>query len=579
MYEFAPDEKKAYERMKLPFGIYQYKNNKAVTVLVSDGLCEARNMPREKLMTTLTDRMFESLHPEDAVRMAKIGKDFAEHLCEEYDAVYRSMHSDNTYHLIHTIGKRQIMENGDELAFLYYIDMTQSNSSIRKISKSYISTQRDNFYFDAITKIPNTNYFYEMAGEKINAIKSENKAPYLIFIDINGMQAFNSEYGFTKGNELLQVAAKKITETFKNDLTVRAYNDHFIILTGSTDIEANIYKINQQIKDDPKGNTTGIRAGIIKLEEGMSFTDAIDNAKICTKEIGNNLNTVFKYFSKELDEAYWNRHYIIESFNQAIEEKWIRIYYHPIIRVKSGKVSSCEALARWVDPKKGIITPGNFIPVLEKYHLLYKLDLYMAEEICVEVEKRRAGGLEIIPISVNFSGQDFDHINIAEKLEGILKKYGLSSDVLIIEITEQAVATATDNFKAQIKKLKDMGFKIWIDDFGSGYSSLNVFSQYHFDLVKFDMELMKHLNDNNGANRHIMKAIVEVAKKMHVHTLAEGIEMKEHVDFLKEIECDQAQGFYYMKPAPLEMLLTQRQYLSDIPESETKNEAVEADRL
>ena len=578
MYEFIPEVRAAYEKLSLPMAIYQYEDKKVITLLVSDGLCHAKGLEREELTSTFTNSMFEMVHPDDAGRLSKIGKYFAEHLCG-YDVLYRAIQKDKKYHLLHTIGKWQTMEDGTELAFLYYIDVTESGRSLNEIYDAYIKDQKDNFYIDVVTKIPNMNYFEALANEKIYSIKKQNKTPVLIFFDINGMQAYNSEYGFAKGNELLSLTANEIRNTFNDDLVTRAFNDHFLVITGSDDFEAKIKKINLVVKNHTLGNATGIRAGITYLDENTSLTDSIGNAKRCTKEIGNNLNTVYKFFSKEIDEAYWNQRYIVGSFDKALSEKWIKVFYQPIIRVKSGKVSSCEGLARWDDPKMGLVSPAKFIPVLEKYHLLYKLDLYMVDEICAEVEKRKNAGLAIIPTSVNFSGQDFDNIDIAAKLESILKKYNLPPDVLIIEITEQAVATATENFTEQFRRIKELGFKIWIDDFGSGYSSLNVFAQYDFNLVKFDMEFMRHLDDHNGANRHIMKAIIDVAKKMHINTLAEGIETKEHLDFLDEIGCDRAQGYYFSKPVPLDILLMNRLFMDTTPVAETKEESEIADTI
>jgi EAL domain-containing protein (putative c-di-GMP-specific phosphodiesterase class I) len=214
-----------------------------------------------------------------------------------------------------------------------------------------------------------------------------------------------------------------------------------------------------------------------------------------------------------------------------------------------------EALARWADPERGLISPGVFIPVLSRYHLLHKLDLYMVEQICREFRVRKDAGLPGIPVSVNFSAQDFDYIDVTEILEKTLEKYEVPRDSIIVEITEQDLAQASDLFIEQLFRIHDNGHRLWLDDFGSGYSSLNTFSRYHIDRIKFDMDLIKHLDDNNGANRIIMKSITEMCRQMGIHTLAEGIETEEQYRFLSEIGCGMVQGFYFFRPQPVDQLI------------------------
>ena len=202
-----------------------------------------------------------------------------------------------------------------------------------------------------------------------------------------------------------------------------------------------------------------------------------------------------------------------------MEKGWIKPFYQCILRTRTEKVTILEALARWIDPSHGMISPGEFIPVLSRYHLLHKLDLFMADQVCREFSVRAEAGLPLIPVTVNFSAQDFDYVNVAEKLNEILERHGVSRNSIIVEITEQDIATGTEHFRNQLKDIRESGYKLWIDDFGSGYSSLNVFSQYDIDRIKFDMELLRHLDDNNGANRRIMRALVSVCREMGVHTL------------------------------------------------------------
>jgi EAL domain-containing protein (putative c-di-GMP-specific phosphodiesterase class I) len=250
--------------------------------------------------------------------------------------------------------------------------------------------------------------------------------------------------------------------------------------------------------------------------------------------------------------VYWRQRYIIEAFNLALANHWIKVYYQPIVRSDTKKPVKMEALARWIDPTRGTISPGEFIPVLSKYHLLYKLDLYMVEQVCKETRIRREIGLPMIPVTINFSAQDFDHADMVDALVRITARYGVSHDDIIIEITEQDIAQGTEHFLAQLHAIRNNGFKLWLDDFGSGYSSLNVFSQFDVDLVKFDLNLLRHLDDHNGINRTIMRTMVAMANELGIQTLAEGVEKTDQDDFVSAIGCELEQGYYFFRPEPLD---------------------------
>ena len=274
------------------------------------------------------------------------------------------------------------------------------------------------------------------------------------------------------------------------------------------------------------------------------------------------MNRVCNFYTYIDEEQLQNQRYIIENFDRAIAEGWIKVYYQGIVRVETGKGSALEALARWVDPVRGIISPAEFIPTLEKYHLLHKLDLFMAEQVCREYPLRVSEDVPTLPVSINFSAQDFEYADIPTALEEIYNRYKIPDlargKSLIVEITEQDMVKAKDRFHEQIKRLRKSGFHIWLDDFGSGYSSLNAFAHFDIDLIKFDMDLLRNLDDANGANRRILRAMVDIARELGIHTLAEGMETVEHKMFLQDIGCELAQGYLYHKPESIEDILNRK---------------------
>ena len=551
---FTEDNKRFFEAMSIPLAYYMKKDGNIMAIMVSDGLCSMMKTERSELLDILNNRLLAHVHPDDIARLGRIISEFSQDLCK-YDVIYRAKYGkDNNYHYVHSIGNKQVADDGTELALFIYTDVSESESASRMLIDNYKMYERDHFYTDSVTGLQNLNFLLEFSADILQNISITTGKKALAYIDVIGMRFYNNQYGFSRGDELLKLIADILKSEYPDSYLCRGEEDHFILIKDYYDdehVSTEIKRINEKIRIGAYGNISGIQAGICVFESDLELPGAMDRAKHALKMIGNDLNKTHLYYTPETDEKYWDQRYILESFNTALENEWIKIYYQAIMRVKTGKAAALEALARWVDPLRGIIMPGDFIPVLDKYHMLYKLDLYMVEHLCQEIPEREKIGLELIPVSVNFSAQDFDHVNVREALDEIFTKYGVSKNKIIIEITEQDIAQGTEKFRQQINDLRTNGYHVWIDDFGSGYSSLNIFSQFNVDLTKFDIEFLRHLDDNDGANRHILKAMVDVSKKIGVHTLAEGVETAEQLQFLREIGCDLIQGFYYYQPQSL----------------------------
>ncbi len=237
--------------------------------------------------------------------------------------------------------------------------------------------------------------------------------------------------------------------------------------------------------------------------------------------------------------------FIVDNFDDALANGAIRAYYQPVIRTLTEKICSVEALARWQDPVMGLLSPFLFINVLEKYRLIHKLDLYILENICVTYNEMREKGLPLHPFSINLSRLDFDEIDMLKAISEILRKYNVPSKAIHIEITESVMLDNTAYFRRIFDSFHDAGFAIFMDDFGSGYSSLNVLKDYSFDVLKIDM---RFLSDIGSRSKKILASVVNMAKAIGIHTLAEGVETKEQKSFLRNIGCEMLQGYYYAKP-------------------------------
>ncbi|MBR1855185.1 MAG: EAL domain-containing protein [Lachnospiraceae bacterium] len=241
------------------------------------------------------------------------------------------------------------------------------------------------------------------------------------------------------------------------------------------------------------------------------------------------------------------REHVIHQLDSAIEKGHIKVYYQPVVRTITNEVCSMEALARWDDPQYGLLSPAIFIPALEEAKLIHRLDTCIIETICAQYAARQRLKRKIVPISFNLSRLDFQLCDIHSVIETAIRDNKLPRDIFHVEITESMMENDEDRMREVIDRFWDSGLRVWMDDFGSGYSSLNVLKDYQFDTLKIDMLFMR---DFDARAREIIRSIVDMAKRIGVHTLAEGVETDEQLNFLRSIGCEKAQGYFIGKPMP-----------------------------
>lgn len=242
------------------------------------------------------------------------------------------------------------------------------------------------------------------------------------------------------------------------------------------------------------------------------------------------------------------RDHVIRHLDEAIEKHWLQVYYQPVIRMMTGELCGMEALARWIDPEIGFLSPGSFIPVLEQVRLIHRLDAFVLEEVCRTLRQRLDENLPITPVSFNLSRYDFDMMDVFAFIENTRRKYAVPRDFLHIEITESVLAQDSRVIQQALTHLRQEGYEIWLDDFGSVYSSLNILKDYTVDLIKLDMGFLRSFTEKS---RSIISSVIGMAKDLGIKTLAEGVETQEHADFLAAIGYGRQQGYFYGLPRPL----------------------------
>ncbi len=413
------------------------------------------------------------------------------------------------------------------------------------------SIEKGNHY-DLLTGLPSMTRFFELADvEKYETLKKGGE-PALLYMDFSGMKFYNRKYGFAEGDKLLQAFAQILIRNFGNDHCCRIGGDHFAAITVKSGLEDRLHHIFREAQDINGGKSLPVHVGVYNCQEGnVHASIACDMAKLACSELNGAYASCFSYFSQQLSDDAERKQYIIENIDRAISERWIKVYYQPIVRATNRNACEEEALSRWIDPVKGFLSPADFIPALETSGLIYKLDLYVLKRALEKLQYLKKAGLPVIPQSINLSRSDFDACDIVEEIRGLVDRAGIPRDRITVEITESIIGSDFDFIKRQVLRFRELGFPVWIDDFGSGYSSLDVLQSLKFDLIKFDMGFMRKLDEGENA-RTILKELMQMATSLGVDTICEGVETEEQVRFLEEIGCSKLQGYYFSKPVPFE---------------------------
>ena len=375
-----------------------------------------------------------------------------------------------------------------------------------------------------------------------------------MYFDIENFKSFNQRYGFQQGNRLLCYVADLLRETFEGNLVARFNDDHFAVATQSENPADCIQFIHERIRVYDLGLPMEVKAGIYHPPQGLTDVALImDRAKIACNSIKNTYDLTWAEFDPAMEEEINFRSHIIRSFQEAMIEGYIEVYYQPEIRAMTREICGFEALARWRDPVHGMISPGVFVPVLEDAHLSPQLDLYIIERVCQDISRirRELPSWELLRVSVNLSRADFRLMDMVQAVEDVRLRYDIARSLLNVEVTEGAQSDDEKFLQGEIARFRAAGYEVWMDDFGSGYSSLNNVKDYVFDVLKIDMNFLRSF-DTNPKSAIVIRSIVNMAKELGLHTLAEGVETEAQFEFLREIGCEKVQGYLFSPPMPLD---------------------------
>jgi len=405
-----------------------------------------------------------------------------------------------------------------------------------------LSTERDH-----LTGLYNKAYFYNYAAQ-MDSYHRDLPMDALL-LNINHFRMVNERHGKAYADDVLRRVGSKLREIIGSDgIVCRRDGDVFLAYcrhrTDYIDILARV--------SDGLDSCVRLRMGVYPLaDKGIDVERRFDRAKMAADTVRNSFTKTIAFYDNALHESEIFSEQLLEDFPKALAEKQFLVYYQPKfdIRPETPILSSAEALVRWKHPELGMVSPGAFIPLFESNGLIRQLDSYVWHEAARQMQDWKARLGFTVPVSVNMSRVDMFDPDLLENIQKLIGQFGLTPDELLLEITESAYTEDSAQIIKTVTRLREAGFRIEMDDFGSGYSSLNMLSSLPVDALKLDMQFLRSAF-REKKNTRLLDVVIDIARSLGVPTIAEGVETAEQMMALRAMGCDIVQGYYFSRPLP-----------------------------
>ncbi|MCH4032914.1 MAG: EAL domain-containing protein [Lachnospiraceae bacterium] len=508
-----------------------YLNQRCLDMLEADS--------REDAFTGCEGSFWEYVAPEDRERVQRSYRRLAQNLgsCESFDAALITRK--NHRHLVHVVAQSCRDSGGNPIIVDFTMDLVAAPDQETKPG------------IDPMTGLLEMHAFFSAlaASQKSHP----DAVTTVLFLDLVNFRMLNLRYGISYGDGFLKAIARCIRRWFPEGAAAHFGGDHFAIYTPSRQARAQAERLRDMIRKMAPGSTVDCTIGIFEwIDRDLGPETACTRAKIACDDCRKHVNTFFLDYTDEMGKDLELAEYVTSSLDEAIRKGWIRVYYQPIIRTLSGELCGMEALARWDDPVRGLLPPAAFIEPLEKAQLVWRLDICVIRQVVERIAARSEKNEPEIPVSINLSRVDFLCCDIFQEIENLVKSFDIPRRMLHIEVTESILISREDVIFEALDRFRDAGYEVWMDDFGSGYSTLNLLKDCSFDVLKMDMAFLK---EDTPRSRSIIASVVAMNQKIGGRTLAEGVETKEQADFLMHSGCGMMQGYYFGKPLPFEETL------------------------
>lgn len=416
-------------------------------------------------------------------------------------------------------------------------------------------------FYDSLTKLPNRVLFMDKLNEAIDKSLADNFRGALFLLDLDEFKKINDTFGHQNGDKLLVIVSDKLKKLMEDyGMVCRFGGDEFLVLIPEIKDSINIVEIldkimdifNKQIVFNEISNYITASIGIAFFPYDGRNADVIlknaDTAMYKAKESGRNQ---YCFFNSKMSDIVLKENIIENNLRNAVQNNEFLVYYQPQIDIKTNKVVAMEALIRWNSRSLGFVYPSYFINVAEKTGVIFEIGQWIFEEVCRQIKIWYDKNYKFKYISINFSPIQIEQPNFEEKYSKIINDVTFPKELIEMEITETVLLGSIDENLSKLNKLKNLGIKIALDDFGTGFSSLNYLRMLPIDTVKIDKSFIDGICDNRE-HSVITAEIIKLAHNLNYNVIAEGVEKKEQLDSLAEMNCDYIQGYYFSKPLPCE---------------------------
>ena len=434
---------------------------------------------------------------------------------------------------------------------LYILDI--NNIKLREYGQRTTGRDSINREYDVLTGLLSTKAFLLRAEQLIREDTKGNLCLFLL--DIENFKFFDELYGREKGDELLIRIAKKTDEFTASCDGIGGYfgNDDFVVVCPfDTDAIHQYYRDVRAIIAS-FGMSAGFAPaiGIAQISDDIQAVDAYDRASIACAKAKEDLGFRVLLFSSDMQHSEEANYRVLSEFMKAMQDGEITFYLQPQVRIATKSIVGAEALARWIKPDGTVVSPGVFVPALEKFGFISDLDQYLWDKVCDWLKGWIDSGHKAVPVSINVSRADIYGINVCDYLVKLTNKYGLPHKYIKVEVTESFYVDNPELVNSVAKDLQKNGFLVMMDDFGAGSSSLSMLSNIPVDVIKLDASFL-HLDDKGiGKGMHILESVINLTKSMGTPIVVEGIETQEQSDYLEGLGCRYAQGYHFYRPMPV----------------------------
>ena len=497
----------------------------------------------------------EKLHPDDYQNTMNAMLLHMQGKVDVYEIEYRIQAKDKSWRWFYDRGKitQRDVDDYPELISGIVFDITERKEQELSLKKENDFIQDELKSIDKLTNCANKDAFIIKAKK---LIEDTSKKYAFIMLDIDNFKLINDLFGYDKGDLLLKHIADVLSQHVnQNETFARITGDKFYMLVEYLIKDELEHRVNIIAEDvlkyifESKPNyKIDVSIGIFEIDNiNLSIETMSDRADLAAHVIKGNRNRLYCFYTDDIRNQLLQDYEIENEMHEALKNGDFKVYLQPKYYFKNEKLAGAEALIRWQNPTKGMIQPNDFIPLFEKNGFVTQIDMFVFEEICKLQNKWKEEGRKPLIISLNQSKIHLYDLSYINKLKAIIDRYKINPGLIELELTESAFFSDIEVIFNATRKLHKLGFRLSIDDFGSGYSSLNLLKDIFVDVVKLDRGFFtKSLNTARG--KKIINSVILMAKDLGIETVAEGVETLEQVKFLRRIGCDQAQGFYYDKP-------------------------------